>query len=109
MGVEPKIGGKPPQIMNFNRLFHEINKPSIFGCFPLFFGSTSICQNIFRPIARWVVEMVSSSSCRFVADPPYESDIPFKFVDSHFEDPSQKVGPWDRYKVGLWGPYKIYI
>ena len=35
MGGDPKIGGKkPPQIINFNRVFHY--KPSILGVFPLF-------------------------------------------------------------------------
>ena len=33
LGVEPKIGVEPPppNPWNFNRVFHEINKPSIFG------------------------------------------------------------------------------
>ena len=33
LGVEPKIGveNPPPNPWNFNRVFHEINKPSIFG------------------------------------------------------------------------------
>ena len=33
-GVFPKkIGGGPPEIMNFNRVFHE-KKTIHFGCFP---------------------------------------------------------------------------
>ena len=31
----PKIGGKTPQIIHFNRVFHY-NKPSILGVFPVF-------------------------------------------------------------------------
>ena len=41
MGVEPKIGVVlPPQIIHFNRVFHEINHP--FWGFPPIFGSTPI-------------------------------------------------------------------
>ncbi len=40
MGVEPKIGvGKPPQIIHFNRVFHEMNHP--FWGTPIF-GNTHI-------------------------------------------------------------------
>ena len=35
MAVNPKIMGKPPQIIHFKRVFHEINHP-FWGCSPYF-------------------------------------------------------------------------
>ena len=37
LGVEPKIGGKTPQIIHFKRVFPY--KPSILGGFPPIFGN----------------------------------------------------------------------
>ena len=42
MGVEPKIGGKPPKIIYFHRVFHYFHHPFLGG-FPPIFGLTPIC------------------------------------------------------------------
>ena len=64
MGVEPKIGGNTPQIIQFNRVFHY--KPSILGVFPLFletpkFGIASVCLELgWRIIFLWANQKVKT-------------------------------------------------
>ena len=67
IGVFPKIGVFTPQIMNFNRLFHEINHP-FWGVFPLFleipiwrFDSSTVHPHLRPPVAHATHEFVGSS------------------------------------------------
>ena len=57
MGVNPKIGGFPPQIIHFNRVFHY--KPSIFGGFTPIFGNTHIPSKTFSWIQDRQVQCTS--------------------------------------------------
>ena len=56
----PRIGGKTPQIIHFNRVFHYHYKPSILGVFPLFLETPT--RFFLKPSRSKSLQMTNSLS-----------------------------------------------